>query len=670
MDNNNQHELSCACHNPAIYAMIKRMPKLLKPNISKDKNPTKEFISDNGTVFHGGSIYPVVTVDSDGNEIIDGTQKVDAIGILRTIDDDDMTRTIHGKVVAVGTIDEVESKMVKETEKKPHTIELEDNQTIVPGLIESHVHIVPSFAMNAWNDYSPFYEQELRSPYNKNWLFGEMSEHIDAIKKDPNQKDYWLLGRGVDTALLTFPCDPYADILEVLNAEILDKVSDSVPILLISASMHTAYVNTKALKITQEELEKNIKKEFDDVEKFRLENLRKPLEGSGGVLQELEMMELAIDSIDCDQIKELYEEVNLNKLAGAYFDNAHTKGITMLYDAGMTEKFHKVLESINQPMMRIGMAHLIENVTEIPTVLAKDYEKPDETTINRYYGNAKLLFDGSNQGLTGYQSEPYHCKPEDYGICNFVFNDDRNVVRQKDDPPSTMVPDEFQDIVNKVVKTGWPLMMHANGDQTVKYTIEACRHAYEKSCIPNDNDLRSRIEHCSLLDSCDLKNIKELGLTPSFLIGHVGYWGYVFQKNIFGVDRANRLDLCKSALGKDTPISLHTDNDVTPLGPLRLMEQAFTRIMEGSPEKEVLNDQECLTVGQALTAVTYYAAWQCHAEHLVGSLKPGNLADFVILDQNPLDMNKEDAYMKMRYIKVDETWINGEQIYKNTSSNK
>jgi len=92
-----------------------------------------------------------------------------------------------------------------------------------------------------------------------------------------------------------------------------------------------------------------------------------------------------------------------------------------------------------------------------------------------------------------------------------------------------------------------------------------------------------------------------------------------------------------------------------------MMEQSITRIMEADPDKNILNKEECLTPEQALTSVTYNAAWQCHAEHLVGSLKPGNLADFVILAENPLKM--ENPYMKMRYIDVDKTYVGGELVY-------
>jgi predicted amidohydrolase YtcJ len=157
----------------------------------------------------------------------------------------------------------------------------------------------------------------------------------------------------------------------------------------------------------------------------------------------------------------------------------------------------------------------------------------------------------------------------------------------------------------------------------------------------------------------------QMGVSPSFLIGHVGYWGHAFKEVIFGEEKAQKLDLCGSTLAVGMRITLHSDNEVSPLGPLRMMEQSITRIMEKHKEtREVLNQAECLTPEQALIAVTYDAAWQCYADQWVGSLDEGYFADFVILGQDPLSMTTESSqYMKMRNIPVLETWLGGVPVY-------
>jgi predicted amidohydrolase YtcJ len=172
--------------------------------------------------------------------------------------------------------------------------------------------------------------------------------------------------------------------------------------------------------------------------------------------------------------------------------------------------------------------------------------------------------------------------------------------------------------------------------------------------------LRHRIEHCSLTTQQNLDDMKAMQISPSFLIGHVGYWGYAFKEAIFGT-KSSMLDLCQSAIEKGMIITLHSDNSVSPLGPLRMMEQSITRRMERDPEWNVLNPTECLTHEQALIAVTYDAAWQCYAEQWTGSLTTGNFADFVLLAQDPLKM--KNPFMHMRNIPVLETWVRGAKVY-------
>ncbi|KVP11244.1 hypothetical protein WT66_24425 [Burkholderia stagnalis] len=187
-------------------------------------------------------------------------------------------------------------------------------------------------------------------------------------------------------------------------------------------------------------------------------------------------------------------------------------------------------------------------------------------------------------------------------------------------------------------------------------------HHRERSSCKKPVDLRHRIEHASLLDDDDLRAMKRLNVSPSFLIGHVGYWGRAFRSIILGEERAQKLDRCKSALREGLRISLHSDRFVSPLGPLRYMDQAIGRVMEADPELGVLNEAECLTVPEALRAVTIDAAWQCHLDEQIGSLKEGKQADLVILDQNPLQGKPSNPY-QLRNIHVLETWVSGRRVY-------
>ena len=234
-------------------------------------------------------------------------------------------------------------------------------------------------------------------------------------------------------------------------------------------------------------------------------------------------------------------------------------------------------------------------------------------------------------------------------------------------------PLEFNSMIRKAIDQGWSVMVHANGDHAMERTINAFDHP-EISTMDKHNQ-RHRIEHASLLSDQNLSDMKQLNISPSFLIGHVGYWGKVFQGTIFGYKKSNLLDRCNSAIkNHNMRISLHSDYSVTPLGPLRMMEQAISRIMEASPKTEVLNKTERISPLEALKAVTYDAAWQCHADQWVGSIESEKCADFVLLEQNPLTYRngtKEESYVNnMRNIKVLQTWKGGVLRYASDGSHK
>ena len=51
---------------------------------------------------------------------------------------------------------------------------------------------------------------------------------------------------------------------------------------------------------------------------------------------------------------------------------------------------------------------------------------------------------------------------------------------------------------------------------------------------------------------------------------------------------------------------------------------------------------ERLPARDALALYTTRAAFACHRESEIGSLEPGKLADFVVLDKNPLEAEPEE----------------------------
>ncbi|WP_440134038.1 amidohydrolase [Chitinophaga sancti] len=610
----------CGCDNPIL--------KLLKDELFTPENfaqlPQERLVSRSAQIdpfmVSGGTIRPMIN---------GSVETVPAIGFA------------EGKVVVSGTEEEV-SAFMQQNHPGFYSRVLPEGNTLLPGLIEPHVHLVPTAMLMGWTDVGGFEEQVLRQNYNIVNVGSIIRKTI--AKQQPNQ---WFLGAGLDPALMPILNEDGNKQLLTIDINVLDEISNEQPILIISASMHTIYVNSAALLLIWEN-EDNTKylSDYSSYEDYKSK--------TQGQLQEEKGMQPALNTIPKIQKAAMFVNAFLN--LRDIFETANARGVTFMHDAGMNDGQKKILKAylaVNASTVRIGAAQVcnkIEDVEKLGTFTIKEqYE-------DIYLSHVKVISDGSNQGLTGYQSEPYLCYATNpYGVYNFGGENNP----QPQDPPV-----DFRTLMGLIIRDKkWPVMIHANGNLAVNFAIDAFREFVKDPT----QGVRHRIEHCSLTTPQNLDDMKNLQVSPSFLIGHVGYWGYAFKEAIFG-QKSNMLDMCQSALKRDMKITLHSDNQVSPLGPLRMMEQSITRRMEADPEWNVLNPVECITHEQALTAVTYDAAWQCYAEQWTGSLKVGNLADFVVLQQDPLKM--KNPYMHMRNIGVLETWVGGTLVYGSTVSEK
>jgi len=156
----------------------------------------------------------------------------------------------------------------------------------------------------------------------------------------------------------------------------------------------------------------------------------------------------------------------------------------------------------------------------------------------------------------------------------------------------------------------------------------------------------------------DIARIRDLGLSPSFLIGHVYWWGQTFRDEIFGPAKAALLDRAASCETAGIRWTIHSDEPVTEMNPLRCIENVVTRNLWRDPDHP-LAPQEAVPVEAALRAMTLDAAWQCHSDHEVGSLEKGKLADFVVLDADP----RVVAPAEISKIRVLETWVGGVRVF-------
>jgi predicted amidohydrolase YtcJ len=219
-----------------------------------------------------------------------------------------------------------------------------------------------------------------------------------------------------------------------------------------------------------------------------------------------------------------------------------------------------------------------------------------------------------------------------------------------------MSVEELKEAAVERASKGWHLSVHGNGDAAIDNVLDACEAVRDAGI--DMSMVRARIEHCSILHDEQIERMKALGVSASFLIGHVHYWGIAMRDEVFGEEKAMLLDRCASAENAGVGFTIHSDFMVTDPVPLHMIEMAVTRKTWKDPDY-VLAPDERITVESAIRALTSEAAWQLFSDHEVGSLEVGKFADFVILDKDPRKVEPDT----IKDIKVLETWMNGKQTF-------
>ena len=125
-----------------------------------------------------------------------------------------------------------------------------------------------------------------------------------------------------------------------------------------------------------------------------------------------------------------------------------------------------------------------------------------------------------------------------------------------------------------------------------------------------------------------------MGICTNIFANHIWYFGDQHAALTIGNDRAERMDAVRAALDAGVNVAIHSDAPVTPMGPLFTAWCAVTRqTMSG----RVLCAQQCISVEEALHAITLGAAYTLKLDRDIGSIETGKIADFAILAQDPTE---------------------------------
>jgi predicted amidohydrolase YtcJ len=211
--------------------------------------------------------------------------------------------------------------------------------------------------------------------------------------------------------------------------------------------------------------------------------------------------------------------------------------------------------------------------------------------------------------------------------------------------------EEFEDIVRRAARAGFPVAVHAIGDLANREALDAFEAARDEW---EPRRLRQRIEHAQLLAEEDIPRFGQLGIAASVQFSHAPSDRDLAERFWSGLTQgayAFRTLLDSGALvanGSDAPIE--------ELDPLMGICAGVLRTLDG---REAWHPEQALTVEQALHASTVAPAWLTGDERRRGKLLPGFLADLVVLDRDPLACAPEE----LPDIQVVATMLGGRWVY-------
>ena len=514
----------------------------------------------------------------------------------------------NGKIVFVGSQKDAETKY-----GYANKIDL-NGKTLLPGFIDPHSHFGMVSNTMGQVDLNP-------KPVGTVVNIDDILKKLEAFKEERNIPDgEWIFGWGYDDGQLAEKRHP--------NKRDIDKVLPNNPVYLQHTSGHMGVANSLALEKLNVNAESK-SPEGGNIERFP--NSKEPT----GLVQETAMYPFVGNMLEI-----------LAKDQATYFGTTQeyyaSNGITTAQD-GMTDR-----NTIRFFQSQADAGKLNIDLVSLAGYAELDSNVQDSSLHFKKYKNGfkvqgtKIVADGSPQGKTAYFTKPYltevpGCQDDCRGL-----------------------PSLSQETINALFLTAYEnenqLFIHCNGDATVDMIVEAHEHACKQLGQALDKDRRTIIIHAQFARPDQLEIFVKYKMEPSFFTNHAFFWGDVHVENL-GKERADFLSPMVTAKKLGLKPTNHSDATVTPIDPIFTIWSAVNRV---SRSGTIIGEGERTTPYLAIQAITSNAAYELFEENLKGSLSEGKLADFVILDKNPL---KEEP-MDIKNIQILETIKEGKTVFK------
>lgn len=483
------------------------------------------------------------------------------------------------------------------TSKVPTTVDTRfADKTVFPGFIEAHSHpllgaITANLPAIAALDTPQAYGPDIKGVKSEAEAFERMRRY-EAEMKDPT------------TPILIWGWDVPA-MGRHLTRQDLNKISTTRPVLVWDASQHHGYVNSAL--IAQRKIPADLKLVgvgHDASGELNGQFLGVP--AASYVILPLLASKLA----PAEASRLMRWLVDLNRRNGITTTTDHSMGIFNVdAEAGLLNAMFNHPDTPQRlmaiPDMRSFVAKYGTAEKAIEAVNALQAKNTDRLT----YRGVKFFTDDSFNGLTFKPGGPGYI---DGSTGQWIT-----------------APDKLEALIEPWWKNGQQIFVHSIGVEAQDVTLDTLRKLQAKT--PR-SDHRFTFEHVGMARYDQIRAMKALGANANVNLYYVWLRGESYPKT-FGKDRAEDLSPVGTLVREGVPTTFHSDYPVAPPKPLLGVTLGLTRL--GQSGSKTLGAGERINLDQALRMITIDAAYVLGMDHKVGSIEPGKLADFTVLEQDP-----------------------------------
>lgn len=468
---------------------------------------------------------------------------------------------------------------------------------ILPGLIDAHGHI-------------------LNLGFKKNQLdltgvksLQEAQAKIQAYAK-ANPALPWIKGRGWNQELWSVKIFP--------TAADIDKVVDNRPVWLTRIDGHAAWANSKAMQLASV--------------------TKASVAPAGGEIIRYSSGEPT--GIFVDQAEQLIEAVippatslEIEQALNAALRRLAQVGITSVHDAGVNINTISLYKKfIDEKKLSLRVYAMLGGLSQLKAfgLPLLNYGQ-DQLQVR----SVKLYIDGALGSRGAALLSPYDDSKETQGL---LFHQDR----------------EFTAILKQVLDAGYQANVHAIGDAGNRLVL----NTFSKLLTPGTRALRHRIEHAQVVALDDIPRFKSLDLIASMQPTHATSDKNMAEKRV-GAERIKGAYAWSTFLKQGTLIASGSDFPVESSNPFYGLHAAVTRQDLDNQPPEGWYKNEAMTLEQALYSFTQGAAFAAHQEAFVGGLKPGQWADYIVVDRDIFAIPASS----IAAVQVQQTYLAGRLVY-------